>query len=120
MRVRNRRSSQNSDGACKEHGTLVPGSFSCIPCNLFILAFPGLDLETSVVHVVNIARGLEVTKDIVLEFADRLEEVGHVLILLDVADDFGSLGPLVEVNQLGGSEGGNTILDEGQICEIDT
>jgi hypothetical protein len=69
---------------------------------------------------VNIARSLEVAEDVILEFADGLEEIGYVLILLDIADNFGGLGSLVEVNQFGGSERGDTILNEGQIREIDT
>lgn len=114
------RSSQKRDGACKEHGIFVFACGFSIPCNLLILAFAGFDLETSVVHVMYVTGGLEVAEDVILKFRDRLEEVGDVLVLLDVSDDFGGLCSLVEVDQFGWRERRNAVLNERQICQIDT
>lgn len=46
-----------------------------------------------------IASTLEVTEDVILKFADGLQKVRHVLVLLDIPDDFCGLGPLIEVDQ---------------------
>lgn len=114
------RSSQKRDGARKKQGVLVSACSFSIPCNLLILALAGFNLETSVVHVVYVTGGLEVVEDVILKFGDRLKEVGDVLVLLDVADDLGGLGSLVEVDQFGWCERRNTVLDERQIRQIDT
>lgn len=68
----------------------------------------------------DVTGGLEVAEDVVLKFGDRLEEVGDVLVLLDVPDDLGGLCSLVEVDQFRRCERRNTVLDERQICQIDT
>lgn len=116
---RDSRSSQKRDGARKKQGVLVSACSFSIPCNLLILALAGFNLETSVVHVVYVTGGLEVAEDVVLKFGDRLEEVWDVLVLLDVSDDLGGLGSLVEVDQFGWCERRDTILDKRQICQID-
>lgn len=114
------RSSQKCDGARKKQGVLVSACSFSIPCNLLILALAGFNLETSVVHVVYVPGGLEVAEDVILKFGHRLEEIGDVLVLLDVSDDLGGLGSLVEVDQFGWCERGNAVLDERQISQIDT
>ena len=68
------------------------------PCNLLVLALSRLHLQALVVHLVHVARRLHVAEDVVLEVDDRFEGVGHVLVLLDVADDFGGFGAFGEVD----------------------
>lgn len=62
----------------------------------------------------HIPRRLHITQDILLQLRHRLERVGHVLVLLDVADYLCRLGALGEVDK-GGllDDGGDTIFDEG-------
>ena len=67
--------------------------------NNTFLALPRLDFQTSVVHVVYIASTLEVTENVILEFADGLQKIRHILVLLDIPNDFCSLSPLIEVDQ---------------------
>lgn len=68
----------------------------------------------------HIARGLEITEDVVLKFWNRLEEIRDVLVLLDVANDLGGLRSLVEIDQFRRRERGYTILNERQIRQVDT
>lgn len=69
----------------------------------------------------DIARGLHVTQDVILEVADGFEGVGDVLVLLDVPDDFGGLGAFGEIDEVGAADdGGDAVFDEGQVGEIDT
>lgn len=96
-----RGSPQNGDGAREEQRVLVSECLFGIPCNLFVFSFSRLDFETSVVHVVYISRGLQVTEDVILEFRNGLEEIRDVLVLLDISDNLCGLGSLIEVNQFG-------------------
>lgn len=93
------RLSQDSNGGCKQQGALVSACGFSIPCNLFILTLPGLDLQTPFVHVVYVASTLKVTEDVILELPDRLQKVRYVLVLLNITNDFCGLGPLIEVDQ---------------------
>jgi len=88
---------------------------SSIPSDLFVLSFSRLYLQTPVIHLVDVSSGLHVAKDVVLQLGHRLEEIRHVLILLNVPDHFSSLGTLVEVDKFGRCQRWNTILDESQI-----
>jgi hypothetical protein len=47
---------------------------------------------------VYVASTLEVTENVVLEFANWLEKVRDVLVLLNIPNDFCGLGPLIEVD----------------------
>ena len=68
----------------------------------------------------HVTRGLHVAQDIFLKLGHGREWVGHVLVLLDVADDFGRFGTLGEVDECGFlDDGGDSIFDEGEICEVD-
>jgi len=91
------------------------------PCNLLVLPFPGLDLQTLVVHLVDVTGCLHVAQNVILQIPDRLQRVRHVLVLLHVADDIRSLGPFGEVDQIGLLDHrGDTVFNEGQIGQIDT
>lgn len=68
----------------------------------------------------DITRALEVAENVILKLTDRLQQVGHVLILLDIPNHLGGLGPLIEVDQFGRCERRYSIFDEGQIREVDT
>ena len=71
-----------------------------IPRNLLVLALPRLDLQAAVVHLVHVAGRLHVAEDVVLDLRHGHVLVRRVLVLLDVADDFGRLGALAEVDQV--------------------
>lgn len=67
-----------------------------------------------------VARSLHIAQDVVLKFGHWLERVGHILVLLDVADDlcgFGTFGEVDEIRPF--DDGGNAVLDEGQIGKVD-
>jgi hypothetical protein len=49
----------------------------------------------------HVASRLHIRQDVVLQLGDRLQRVRHVLVLLDVTDDFGGLGALGEIYQVG-------------------
>lgn len=69
----------------------------------------------------HIARRLHVGEDIVLQLGNRLQRVGYVLILLDIANDFGRLRALGKVDEIGAfDQRWNTVFDKGQVREIDT
>ena len=84
------------------------------PCNLLVLPLPRLHLQTLIVHLVHIARSLHIAQNVILQVADGLQGVGHVLVLLDVTDDFGGFGALGEVDEVGApDDGGDAVFDEG-------
>jgi len=63
---------------------------------------------------------LHVAQDVVLKLRNRLKRIWHVLILLNVANHFGCLSPLGEVDEVVAfDDRGDTILNERQVCEID-
>ena len=90
-----------------------------IPRNLLVLALPRLDLQAAVVHLVHVAGRLHVAEDVVLDLGNGDVLIWRVLVLLDVADDFGRLGPLAEVDQVRLRQGGNAVLDESQVGQVD-
>ena len=68
----------------------------------------------------DVARRLHVGEDVILEFGNGLEGVGHVLVLLDVADDLGGFGAFGEIDEVGAFEdGGDAVFDEGEVGEVD-
>ena len=87
---------------------------SVVPCNLLVLALPRLHRQAHLVHFVHVACGLHVGEDVVLQLGDGLQGIRDVLVLLDVADDFGSFGALGEVDEVGlFDQGGDAVFDEG-------
>ena len=92
-----------------------------LPDNLLVFPLTRLNLKALVIHLVHITCRLHVAQDIVLELRDRLQRVTDVLVLLDVANHLGRLGPLGEVDEIGLlDDGGDTVLDEGEIGQVDT
>ena len=90
------------------------------PCNFLILPLPRLNLQGLLIHLMHIIRSLHVAQDVVLEIADAFERVWDALILLDVANDFRSLGAFRKIDESGAFyNAGNTVFDEGQIGQID-
>lgn len=63
----------------------------------------------------HVARGLHVAQDVVLKLRNRLQLVWYILVLLNVPNDFGGLGTLVEIDQVGWGVGGNAVFDESQV-----
>lgn len=62
---------------------------------------------------------LHVAEDIILKVGNRPKGIWNILILLNVADDFGGLGPFSEVNEVGALDyGWDAVLDKGQIREV--
>lgn len=62
-----------------------------------------------------------VFQDPLLEIKYRVERVRHVLVLLDVADDFGGLGSLGKIDQLGVLDHRrNAVLDESKVGQVYT
>lgn len=92
-----------------------------IPHNLLVFALTRLNLQTLVVHFMHVSRGLHIAQDVVLQLGNWLQRVAHVLVLLDVADDFGRLCPLGKVNQVRLlNDGGDTVLDKCKIGQVNT
>lgn len=89
------------------------------PRDLLVLPLPRFHLQTLLIHLMYIPCRLHVTQDVILQIADWLEWVGHVLVLLDVTNDFGGFGALGEIDELCAFyDGGYAVFDEGQVCEI--
>ena len=62
----------------------------------------------------HVACRLHVVQDIILEIADGLERVGHVLIILDISDHIGGFGALREIDKVRAfDDGGNAVFNEG-------
>ena len=56
-----------------------------------------------------------------LEIRNRVERIRYVLILLYVANDFGSLGSFRKIDQLRILDDRcNAVFDEGKICQVYT
>jgi hypothetical protein len=92
----------------------------CVPSNFLVFALPRLHAQTHFVHLVHIARRLHIRQDVVLQLGDGLQRVRHVLVLLDVADDFGSLGALGEVYEVRLlDERGDAVFNECEVREVD-
>lgn len=68
----------------------------------------------------HIAGRLHIRENVLLQLWNRLQRVRYVLILLNVANDFGRLRALGKVDEIGAfDQRGNTVFDECQICKID-
>lgn len=69
----------------------------------------------------HIACGLHICQNVVLQIRHRLQWVGHVLILLNVADHLGCLRALGKVDQIRLlDQRGDAVLDERQVSKVDT
>ena len=91
------------------------------PGNLFILAFTRLALQTDMVELRNVSGNVHTASNVVLYLRDRLQGVGHCLVLLNVSNDIRSLLPLRKVDEMASLDGhvGISVFDEGEICEVD-
>ena len=64
---------------------------------------------------------LHIAENVFLEFGDRLERIGNVLILPNVTDDFCSFGTFGEVYQICAfDDRRNTVLDKCKVRQVDT
>lgn len=91
----------------------------CLPHNLLVFSFPRLNLQALVVHLVHVAGSLHVAQDVVLQLRHRLQRVGDVLVLLDVADHLGRLCTLGKVDEVGLLDNRrDAVLDEGKIRQV--
>lgn len=119
--------SSGRDGRALRTGLLKPShpewsrcKYGPVPNNLLVLSLARLDLETLVVHLVDVSSRLHVAQDVVLQLGYGLERVADVLVLLDIADDVGRLRSLGEVDEVGLlDDGRDAILDKGQIRQVD-
>lgn len=69
----------------------------------------------------DISCGAHVVEDILLQLRHRLQAVRDVLILLNISNDFCSLGSFSKVDEVVLFQiGGYTIFNEGEIGEINT
>lgn len=92
-----------------------------LPRDLLVFSLSGLHLQTPLVHLVDIASALHVLENIILKFIHGSKREWHILVLLDIANDFGRLCPLGEIDQIRLlDDGWYTVLDEGQIGQIYT
>lgn len=93
----------------------------CLPCDLLIFSFSGLNLKRSIIHLMNLVCTLHVSDNVLLQLRDSLETVWDVLELLNIANDFRRLGSLRKIDQVRLlDDGWNTVLDEGQISQVDS
>lgn len=68
-----------------------------------------------------IASRLHVRENVFLEFRNRLQWIGYILILLNITNDLCSLATFGEINEVRLLDlRRNTILDKSQICQINT
>lgn len=64
---------------------------------------------------------LHVAEDVFLQLRHWLQRIRHILILLDIANDFGRLRTLRKVDEVCAfDQRGNTVFDECQVGEIYT
>lgn len=64
---------------------------------------------------------LHVAQDVILQLRHRLQRVGHVLVLLNVADHLGRFRPLGKVDEVRlFNDGRNAVLNEGKIRQVNT
>lgn len=90
------------------------------PCDLFILPLARFYLQTLVVHLMDITCSLHVAKDVVLQVTHALEGIRHILVLLNVADDFSGFSTFSKIDQVGlADNAGDAIFDESEIREVD-
>lgn len=68
-----------------------------------------------------VSSGLHVAQYVILQITDGLQGVGHVLVLLDVANDICSLCSFGKVDQIGTFDNrGYSIFNKGQVRQVDT
>jgi len=69
----------------------------------------------------HIACCLHVREDVLLKLRDRLQWIGHVLVLLNIANDLCSLAALGEIDEVGLlDDSWDTILNESKIGQVNT
>lgn len=69
----------------------------------------------------HVTGGLHVLQNVILKLRNRLQGVRHVLVLLDVPDNFRCLGPLRKIDEVGLlDDRRDTIFDERQIGQVNT
>jgi hypothetical protein len=107
--------------SCQEskQGSLQKSGLGKKPRNLLFLALSWLNLQAFIVHLVHVARRFHMVQNPLLEIRNRVERIRYVLILLYVANDFGSLGSFRKIDQLRVLDDRcNAVFDEGKICQV--
>lgn len=62
---------------------------------------------------------LHVAEDVLLKVDNRPEGIWNILILLNIADDFGGLGPFSEVDEVGAPDHRwDAVFDKGQVRKV--
>ena len=93
----------------------------CLPCNLFVLPFPGLQRERYRIHLVDIPSSLHARGEELLQFRHRRQWVWDGLVLLNLGNNVGSLDAPAKVNELCPPDKVLvSVGDERKILQIDT
>jgi hypothetical protein len=119
--VRLNRSRKMAVKSCQEskQGSLQESGLGKKSRNLLFLTLSWLNNQAFVVHFVHVARRFHMFQNPLLEINHRVERIRYVLILLYVANDFGSLGSFRKIDQLRVLDDRcNAVFDEGQICQV--
>ena len=67
----------------------------------------------------HIASRLHVAQHVILQVRDRFEDVGYILILLDISNDVGRLSSFSKVDEVCTFDYRRyAVFDECQVCEI--
>lgn len=62
---------------------------------------------------------LHIAQDVLLKVDNGPEGIWNILILLNVADDFGGLGPFSEVDEVGALDHRwDAVFDKGQVRKV--
>lgn len=68
----------------------------------------------------DITRRLHIAENVILQVADGLQRIRHILVLLDIPNDFGRFGTLGKVDQIRFlDDRRNAVLDECQVSKVD-
>ena len=68
----------------------------------------------------HIACRLHVTQYVILQIGHRFENVGHILILLDISNNVGGFGSFGKIDEVCAFDHrGYTVFDEGQVGKVD-
>lgn len=77
------------------------GAIKDLPSNLLVLSFSWLDNETSVIHLMHVSGRLHILQNVLLQLWHCVKRVWHILILLNIPNDLGSLGSFGKVDKVG-------------------
>lgn len=67
----------------------------------------------------HVTSSLHVAEDVLLKIGNRPENIWDILVLLNVTDDFGGLGPFSEIDEVGALDHRwDAVLDKGQVREV--